>query len=337
MHKGRKEACTVMSIEEHQDAVRRMQDYIDLHLTQQITLVQLGRESGYSPYHAARLFKEVTGTAPFDYIRQLRMSGSAIVLSQEKARILDVALDFVFDSHEGFTRAFSRQFGMTPQYYRQHQPPLRLFMPERIRKLNRNRKRGALTMNDIESKEEKSAMTDESSANNKVSDSSASSNKSTVFVQVIDRLARKLILKRGIQAEDYFAYCDEVGCDIWNVLVGIKDALYEPAGFWLPESMRLPNTSEYVQGVEVAADYQGSIPDGFELIDLPPCQLMVFQGPPFRDEDFEEAIGSLWEIMDRYDPTPYGFVWADDDGPRFQLEPQGYRGYVEGRPVRKQP
>ena len=142
-------------------------------------------------------------------------------------------------------------------------------------------------------------------------------------------------MKRGIQAEDYYAYCEEVGCDIWNILTEIKDALYEPAGFWLPASMRLPNTSEYVQGVEVAVDYQGSVPDGFELIDLPACQMMVFQGPPFKDEDFEEAIGSLWEIMDCYDPKPYGFVWADDDGPRFQLEPQGYRGYIEGRPVRK--
>jgi AraC family transcriptional regulator len=35
-----------------------------------------------------------------------------------------------------------------------------------------------------------------------------------------------------------------------------------------------------------------------------------------------------------YNPEIYGFCWADEDGPRFQLEPQGYRGYIEGRPVR---
>ena len=162
----------------------------------------------------------------------------------------------------------------------------------------------------------------------------AEGNKGTVFVQVIERPARKLIMKRGIQAQDYFAYCEEVGCDVWEVLTGIKDALYEPAGFWLPVSMRESDTSEYVQGVEVALDYAGPIPEGYDLIVLPPCSMMVFQGPPFKDENFEEAIGSLWEIMDRYDPKPYGFVWADEDGPRFQLEPQGYRGYIEGRPVR---
>ena len=57
---------------------------------------------------------------------------------------------------------------------------------------------------------------------------------STIFVQVVDRPARKLILKRGIQAEDYYAYCEEVGCEVWDVLSGIKQALYEPIGMWLP-------------------------------------------------------------------------------------------------------
>lgn len=62
---------------------------------------------------------------------------------------------------------------------------------------------------------------------------------------------------------------------------------------------------------------------------------MIFQGPPFNDEDFEEAIHSLWEVMKSYDPELYGFTWADQDAPRFQMEPKGYRGYIEGRPVRE--
>ena len=76
------------------------------------------------------------------------------------------------------------------------------------------------------------------------------------------------------------------------------------------------------------------LPEGFEVLDLPPCQMLVFQGPPFDDEDFEQAISSLWDVIRTYDPAAIGFVWADDDAPRFQLEPMGYRGYIEGRPVR---
>jgi hypothetical protein len=155
-----------------------------------------------------------------------------------------------------------------------------------------------------------------------------------VFVQVIERPARKALIKRGIKACDYFEYCEEVGCDIWGVLTSVKEALYEPAGFWLPASWIEPNTSEYVQGVEVPVDYAGKIPVGLDLIDLPPCKMMIFQGEPFADEDFGEAIGQLWELIDRYDPKLFGFAWAPEAGPRFQLEPRGDRGYIEGRPVK---
>jgi hypothetical protein len=86
--------------------------------------------------------------------------------------------------------------------------------------------------------------------------------------------------------------------------------------------------------VEVPLDYSGLVPEGFEIISLPPCKLMVFQGPPFEDEQFEAAIGELWEVMKTYKPEIYGYQWADEDAPRLQLEPQGYRGYIEARPVR---
>jgi hypothetical protein len=39
--------------------------------------------------------------------------------------------------------------------------------------------------------------------------------------------------------------------------------------------------------------------------------------------------------MKKYNPELYGFSWADKDGPRFQLAPMGYRGYIEARPVKQ--
>jgi AraC family transcriptional regulator len=54
-----------------------------------------------------------------------------------------------------------------------------------------------------------------------------SNNANTVFVQVIKHPARKLILKRGIKASYYFEYCEEVGCDVWNALAGIKEVIFE--------------------------------------------------------------------------------------------------------------
>jgi AraC-like DNA-binding protein len=299
-----------METERHRrNAVQRMQDHIEERLREPITLNGLAHAARYSPYYAARLFREHTGKSPFEYIRLRRLTAAAGVLRDRRTRIVDVAFDFVFDTHEGFSRAFARQFGMTPSRYRRSGGPLPLFLPDQMRDHYRRRQTGGRTM-------EESRKPD------------------TVFVQILERPDRKLILKRGRRATHYFEYCDEVGCEVWSLLAAVKDALHEPMGLWMPEAMRPPGTSEYVQGVEVEKDYAGPVPDGFEIVDLPACRMMVFQGPPFADEEFESAITSLWDVMASYDPARTGYAWADEDGPRFQLEPQGYRGYIEGRPVR---
>lgn len=294
------------------NAVQRMQDYIASHLAEPITLHMLAQASGYSPWYCTRLFKELCGKSPFEYIRLLRLSKAALRLRDSDDRVLDVALDFVFDSHEGFTRAFSKQFGLSPKEYQNRTPPLRLFMPYAIRDYYLMLQKGEDHMAE---KNEK--------------------NTPAVFVQVVERPARKLIIKRGIKATEYFGYCEEVGCDIWGELSSIKEALYEPIGMWLPDRFRTAGTSFYAQGVEVPVDYTGAVPEGCEIIDLPACKVMVFQGPPYEDEQYNEAIEQVWEVMKRYNPELYGFAWADDDGPRFQLAPMGYRGYIEARPVRQ--
>jgi AraC-like DNA-binding protein len=291
--------------------VERMQAHIEAHLGEPITMAALARAAGYSPWYAARLFKEFTGKTPFEYVRLRRLSTAAERLRDTPSKVVDVAFDFVFDSHEGFTRAFARSFGVSPSRFR-HGCPAELFYPPQLRDWYARRQRGEL---DVAKKLETPP--------------------TTVFVQVMDRPARRAIVKRGKKATHYFEYCEEVGCEVWTQLGTIEGALGEPMGLWLPERFRAPGTSAYVQGVEVPADYAGPVPEGLDLIDLPACQQMVFQGPPFEDQDFEAAIASLWDAMNAYRPETYGFAWADDDGPRFQLRPEGYRGYIEGRPVRR--
>jgi AraC-like DNA-binding protein len=292
------------------NAVQRMQDYINENINLPITLSDLAKSAGYSQWHSARIFKEHTGKSPFEYLRALRLSKAALKLRDNQMKIIDVAFDFVFDSHEGFTRAFTKQFGVSPKKYSRNPNPIQLFMPNRIRDYYLIMQKGGIEMTE----KKKTA---------------------TFFVQVVERPSRKLILKRGIRATHYFEYCEEVGCDVWGVLTSINEAMYEPAGMWLPNNLVEPGTSIYIQGVEVPSNYTGEVPHGFEIIDLQPCQMMVFQGEPYDDEKFEEAIDELWDVIKKYNPEIYGFEWADDLAPRFQLEPQGYRGYIEARPVRQ--
>lgn len=295
-------------------ATQRMQDYIEAHLQEPITLSNLARTARYSPWHAARVFKECTGKTPFEYVRMRRLSLAAERLSHTSELVIDVALDFLFDSHDGFTRAFTKQFGVTPTRFREQKPPISPFLPIFARDSYRARQKGQTTMGTTKN---------------------MAKNQQTVFVQVVEHPARKLIVKRARSANHYFEYCEEVGCDVWEVLGSIENALREPMGLWLPACMQKPGTSSYVQGVEVPENYAGLVPEGFDVIELPSTKMMVFQGPPFDDKDYSEAIGSLWDSINEYKPELYGFTWADDVAPRFQLSPLGYRGYIEGRPVRE--
>lgn len=299
-----------MHEQELKKVVQQMQEYIEANLHEEITLKQIAMAVGYSPWHAAKLFKMGTGKTPFDYIRALRLSKAALILRDNNEKVLDVALDFVFHSHEGFTRAFSKEFGLPPKQYQQTTPPIKLFMPEKVFDTYCALQKGGSSM-----KKEKETK--------------------TVFVQVIQRPARKLLLKRGVTAKGYFEYCEEVSCDeVWSILTSVKEAMYEPVGMWLPENLRKENTSTYVQGVEVPVEYSNKVPEGFELIELGPCTMMVFQGEPYDDEDFMAEINQVWDHIEKFDPTIYGYEWDPEAAPRFQLAPMGYRGYIEAHPVR---
>lgn len=291
------------------EAVDRMQRYIAMHLDRTISLADLAAAAGYSPWHSARLFKEYLGKTPFEYIRLLRLSESAKLLGNGNIKVVDVAFDFLFGSHEGFTKAFTKAFGLPPARYKKEAPPIPLFIPS-----------SPLSYHDLIQKGVKEM------PENTVT--------KTIFVQIVDRPKRQLILRRGVKADEYFAYCEEVGCDIWGVLTSVKEALYEPIGLWLPPKLIRPGTSEYVQGVEVGLDYHKALPEGFEIITLEPCKMMVFQGQPYNDDDFMDEVMAAKAAIDAYDPSLFGYRYDEENHPRFQLSPMGYRGYIEAIPVK---
>ena len=285
-------------------AVQRMQDYIGQNLGQEITLSSLSRVSLFSPWYSYRLFRQALDLTPAEYIRKLRLSRAALRLREEKCRIIDVAFDLGFQSVDTFTRSFYREFGLNPREYAKNPVPVPLFIPY-----------GAKYK---ELRKEKIDM----------------SNLQTVFVQVVHKPERLCIIKRGIHAEDYFPYCEEVSCDVWGILMSMRSLCGEPVCMWLPSKYKKPNTSTYVQGVEVETDYRGVIPEGFDSIRLPEAAYLMFQGQPFQEEDYCEAIQAVQQAMDSYDPSVIGYQW-DDENPRTQLEPRGERGYIELRAVKR--
>ena len=278
-------------MDEHIEAVQRMQDYIETNLDKNITTADLANASRYSPWYSYRLFVELLHMTPAVYIRRLRLSKSALRLRDEKVKIIDVALESGFESVDGYQRAFYKEFGCNPYEYSIRPTPIYLFKPYGIKYANRKENKD---MSEVKS----------------------------VFVQVIEKPERKVIIKRGKEATEYFKYCEEVGCDVWGLLCSMKSICGEPVCLWLPKKYIAEGTSEYVQGVEVAMDYSGENPEGFDVIELPKCKYIMFQGEPFEEEDFCEAIEEIWSAIKKYNPTAIGYKW-DDSNPRIQLEPIG--------------
>ena len=295
-------------MDEQREAVRKMQDYIREHIQEEITIEDLAKVSAFSTWYARRLFQKYLNMSPAVYIRRLKLSKSALRLRDEQVTVLDVAMDMGFGSVDGYQRAFRKEFGCNPKEYSSSPVPVWLFTPYLI-----------------ENKSIKERNVSEMNENKEIRN---------IFIQVIEKPARKVIIKRGIKANEYFSYCKEVGCDVWGLLTSIKSISGEPVCMWLPKRLRKPVTNEYVQGVEVESDFSGSIPEGFEIIDLPAAKYLLFRGEPFAEEDYVQAIGEIWEAEKKYDPAFIGYEW-DADNPRIQLEPRGERGYIELVPVKE--
>ena len=128
-------------MEERIEAVQRMQDYIESNLDQDISLANLAKAAGYSPWYSYRLFQSLLHMTPAVYIRRLRLSKSALRLRDEKVKIIDVAYDSGFESVDGYQRAFYKEFGCNPYEYSVSPMPIYLFKPYGVKYASRKEKK----------------------------------------------------------------------------------------------------------------------------------------------------------------------------------------------------
>lgn len=83
-------------------------------------LSSLAREARLSRYHFLRVFRQITGLTPHQYVLRTRLRGAAKQLILESARVLDIALDSGFGDVSNFNHAFYAEFGVNPQLYRRN-------------------------------------------------------------------------------------------------------------------------------------------------------------------------------------------------------------------------
>lgn len=102
---------------EYEAIVQASLDEIDRRITEHIQTQELARSANYSVYHFCRIFLELVGMPVQTYVIRRKLAHALYAL-QKGGKVIDVAMQYGFETHAGFTKAFKRQFGFPPSLYR---------------------------------------------------------------------------------------------------------------------------------------------------------------------------------------------------------------------------
>ena len=98
--------------------LRRVLEYIEAHLREDIGLQDLAAAVDLSPYHFSRAFKDTTGLSPHAYVIRRRVERSKELLAGTGLPLAEVALVCGFASQSHFSTAFRKVTGLSPRRYR---------------------------------------------------------------------------------------------------------------------------------------------------------------------------------------------------------------------------
>lgn len=102
------------------DPVFRSLALIEEKIQEKLTVKNLADSVHFSKYHYQRMFREAVGDSVMGYVTRRRLSLAAAELAETDASVLEIALKYGYDSHEGFTRSFKSCMGITPTEYRKY-------------------------------------------------------------------------------------------------------------------------------------------------------------------------------------------------------------------------
>lgn len=284
-----------------------MQDHLQAHVDDpEQDVAAMCAALGYSERHARRLFSALVGITPAEYLRRLRLTAAAQALADGDRSVLETAIAAGFDRHDGFTRAFVRDFHLTPSEYWRMRPPVTWFVANPVRHYYSYLDPGQEnTMSTI-----------------------------TCTVTIVDHPAARLLVQRSTQASEYWSYCEEMGCEWEGLLASIPEGLCDPALITLPPSMVRPGTSPVAAGIELPATWLGPVPEGYEVLELPAQTTAHFATQPFENEDdYARVIELLDEAVAQYDPAPFGYRRDPAAGVDYNLDAEAARGGRQNHPL----
>lgn len=295
-----------------------------------LTLRFLSRKLGYSEFYTTRKFKEISGIQFREYLQSRKLAFALKEVRDSDKSLLDIAFSYGFSSHEAFTRAFKRAYGVTPSEYRKNPKPV--VLRTKINLFDRYFL-GLGEIGMIQSKDGVKIYFVTIPAHKFLHIKNYESN------GYWDFWSRQNL----IQGQDYETICglldsikgkldddggSEVNCGSGQIMAYMND----PDGRLC--DWGIPRTECW--GVRLPFDYHGEVPPQMLLADIPESEYIVFEHGPFDYEQenctVEEKIENAMAAFD-YAGTGYCLDTSPGSIMYFYYDPEQYFKYI--RPVRK--
>lgn len=272
-----------------QQIVDEIDQCIKSYNDEALTLRRLSRKLGYSEFYTTRKFKEISGMAFREYLRQRKLAFALKEVRDNQKSLLDIAFDYGFSSHEAFTRAFKQMYGVAPSEYRRCPKPV--VLRTRISPFDRY----FLGLGEIGMVK----------STNEIK---------TYFVTIPDH---KFLHIKNTQSNGYWDFWQKQSqipgkdCDtISGLLDSIKGKLDDNGGSKTDSSSG--QVMAYISdpegrlcdwgflrsecyGARLPAEYQGEVPEQMLLMDVPEAEYLVFEHGPFDYEQENRSVEKKWK------------------------------------------
>lgn len=289
------------------EVVQQMIEWIEANMEEGPTLRKVSAAVGYSPWYCSEMFHDITGVTMKSYIAGRRLARITEEIRDTKERILDIAVKYGFSSQEALTRVFKEQYGCTPAAYRKKNKPV----PMTIHKHVLFPKYDEARIKTME--------------------------KERLGVRVEHIPAHKYLGIWEERAENYCDFWEYHDCDEVCGFVTSMDKMAHPivtahtAGWKMQDGKKI-----YFYGTGVPLDYDGEVPEGFEVREIPASDYLVFSFPVF---DFMtenvDVMGAVEELAFHFDPSERGYSWNEENCQIYQRHYPEKLGYQVVRPVKK--
>ncbi len=268
------------------DWIRGLQkaiDYMEANIEEELDFAVIAEQAYSSSFHFQRTFNLLTGVTVGEYIRNRRLSLAGEELAANKARVIDVAYKYGYDTPESFTKAFSRFHGITPSAARQPGVSLKSF--------------------------------------NRLSITITLKGGNVMEYQIVKKESFPVLVKvkccptdnSNSEVSDFWVQCQNDGT-IGKLCSNGKDGVEDLLGLCEPEQ-KGEKTFRYGIGIECESDFVA--PEGYEIWKLPAQTWVVFKcvgAMPHAIQEMWKRVYSEFFPQSEYEPLDAVDYEAYPDG-----------------------